>query len=97
MMLSGQYDILVNNMWLTDIIAIILLILPLFLIFMDKKWIFTFYAISIVSNLPLIFALTFNFSYEAILSIVLIIILIKDIYRDRTLRYITTKQNLVLM
>lgn len=96
-MLSGQYDILVNNMWLTDIIAIILLILPLFLIFMDKKWIFTFYAISIVSNLPLIFALTFNFSYEAILSIVLIIILIKDIYRDRTLRYITTKQNLVLM
>ncbi|HHW99740.1 MAG TPA: hypothetical protein GX740_00350, partial [Acholeplasmataceae bacterium] len=54
-MLSGQYDFLVENMWLAEIIAIVLLILPVFLVFMKEKWFFFYYAISIVANLPLIF------------------------------------------
>ena len=36
-MLSGQYDFLVENMWLAEIIAIVLLILPVFLVFMKEK------------------------------------------------------------
>ncbi|MCK9470552.1 MAG: O-antigen ligase family protein [Bacilli bacterium] len=96
-MLSGQYDILVDNMWLTEIIAIILLIIPFFLLFMDGKWIFFFYTISIVANLPLIFSYVFSFSYEAIIGFVIIIVILKDIIKEKVLRYQTTKENLLLL
>ena len=92
-MLSGQYDILVDNMWLTDILAVILLLIPLFLLFMDSKWIFFFYTISIVANLPLIFNMSFNLSYEAIIGFVIVVIILKEIIREKVLRYQTTKEN----
>lgn len=96
-MLSGQYDILVDNMWLTEIIAIIFLIIPFFLLFMDGKWIFFFYTISIVANLPLIFSYVFSFSYEAIIGFVIIIVILKDIIKEKALRYQTTKENILLL
>ena len=95
-MLSGQYDILVDNMWLTDILAIILLLIPIFLLFMDGKWIFFFYTISIVANLPLVFNMAFNFSYEAIIGFVIVVIIIKEIIRYKVFRYQTTKENIYL-
>lgn len=96
-MLSGQYDILIDNMWLTEILAIIMLILPFFLLFMDSKWIFFYYTISIVANLPLIFSMYFKFSYEAILGLIIVIVIIKDMIKERIIRYQTTKENLLLI
>lgn len=96
-MLSGQFDILINNMWLTDILAVVLLLIPVFLLFMESKWIFFFYTISIVANLPLIFNMTFNFSYEAIIGFVIVVVIIKEIIKDRILRYQTTKENILLI
>lgn len=92
-MLSGQYDFLVENMWLAEIIAIVLLILPVFLVFMKEKWFFFYYAISIVANLPLIFVMVFGFSYEAIIGFFILFVLIKDIIKRKNLRYLTTKEN----
>lgn len=96
-MLSGQYDILIDNMWLTEILAIIMLILPFFLLFLDSKWIFFYYTISIVANLPLIFSMYFHFSYEAIVGLIIIIVIIKDMIKERQIRYQTTKENMVLI
>lgn len=95
-MLSGQYDFLVNNMTITNIIGIVLLVIPIFVLFFDIKWIFFYYTISIVANLPLIFFMVFNFSYEAIIALIIVIQIIRDIIRIRKFRYITTKENLVL-
>src|SRR5690554_5039107 len=96
-MLSGQYDFLVDNMWLTEIIGILLLILPFFLLFMNKKWVFFYYTISIVANLPLIFSMTFNFSYELIIGVIVLVIIAKDILIKRGFRIITTKENLIMI
>ncbi|NLD25781.1 MAG: O-antigen ligase family protein [Acholeplasmataceae bacterium] len=92
-MLSGEYNFLVDNMWLTDILGVILLILPVFLIFYDKRWIFGFYIVSIVANLPLIFMMVFGFSYELILAIAIIIIIIKDLIKNKNLLLLSTKES----
>lgn len=96
-MLSGQYDFLIENMDINNVIAIILFLIPLFLLFVNKKWIIFFYTISIIANLPLIFYYTFKFSYELILVCVIIIKLIKEIYDQKEFKYITTKNNLQLI
>lgn len=96
-MLSGEYNFLVDHMWLTDIIAVVLLIIPIFLIFYDSKWIFGYYVISIVANLPLIFYMSFKFSYEAIIASMIIIALIRDLIKTKHLRYYTTKEGLQLI
>lgn len=96
-MLSGQYDVLVDNLWLADILSVILLIIPFFLLFMNGKWIFFYYTISVVANLPLIFSLTFNFSYEAVIGLTILITIIKEIVREKRFRYLTTKENLLLI
>jgi O-antigen ligase len=92
-MLSGEYNFLVDNMWLTDILAVILLILPVFLVFYDKKWIFGYYIVSIVANLPLIFVMVFNFSYELILAIAVIITIIRDLIKNKNLLLLSTRES----
>lgn len=91
-MLSGKYDFLANNMWLTDILSVILFIIPFFLAFYDKKYIFEYYIISIVANLPLVFQMSFGFSYEAIVVFVILISIVKEAYIQKTIRFITTKE-----
>lgn len=92
-MLTGEYNLLVDNMWLTDIIAVILLIIPFFLIFYDSKWIFTYYVISIVANLPLIFIMTFGFSYELIIGFLILVAIVKDSIRKKKFILISTKES----
>ncbi|MDD4000878.1 MAG: hypothetical protein PHX62_08335, partial [Bacilli bacterium] len=92
-MLSGEYNFLVDNFWLAEIIAVILLLIPLFLIFADKKLIFGYYVISIVSNLPIIFYMVFGFSYELIIAIALIITVIKDSLRSKNIILYSTKES----
>jgi len=96
-MLSGQYDFLVNHMYLTEIISCILFILPFFFFFFNKKWLYFYYAISIVANLPLIFVMVFPFSYEAIIVGLLIIQNLRDWIKHKSLRYVTTKENLFFL
>lgn len=96
-MLSGEYNFLIDHMWLTDIIAVVLLIIPIFLIFYDNKWIFGYYVTSIVANLPLIFYMRFKFSYEAIIALMIIIVIIRDIIRTKELKYYSTKEGLELI
>lgn len=93
-MLSGEYNILIDNMRLTDIIAFILLILPFIFLFLKEKWIYGLYVVSIVANLPLIFMMKYKFSYEIIIVVVLILKTIAGVYRAKTLKYSTTKENL---
>jgi len=93
-MLTGEFNILLDNMWLTDIISVVLLILPFFLVFYDKKWIFAFYVVSIVANLPLIFVMSFGFSYEFIIAFAIIISMIKELIIKKTLRYVQTKESI---
>jgi O-antigen ligase len=81
-------------MWLTDIIAVILFIIPFFLFFYDKKYIFEYYIISIVANLPLIFQMSFGFSYEAIVAFVILISIGKEVIVQKAFRFITTKETL---
>lgn len=92
-MLSGEYNFLVDNMWLTEIISVILLIIPFFLIFADKKWIFGFYIVSIVANLPLIFVMVFGFSYELIIACAIIAVIVRDLVRNKNLLLVSTKES----
>lgn len=92
-MLSGEYNFLVDNKWLAEIIAVILLIIPFFLFFADKKWIFGFYVVSIVANLPLIFVMVFGFSYEMIIALVIIAVIIRDLIRNKNLLLLSTKES----
>ncbi|HHX80993.1 MAG TPA: O-antigen ligase family protein [Acholeplasmataceae bacterium] len=92
-MLSGEYNFLVDNLWLTQMIAVVLLIIPFFLIFADKKWIFGFYVVSIVANLPLIFVMAFGFSYELIIALATIIVICKDLLRNKNLLLLSTKES----
>lgn len=92
-MLNGEYGILIENMWLTDILAVILLIIPFFLVFYDKKWLFGFYTVSIVANLPLIFVMSFGFSYEIIIGFFIIVLLIKDYIVHKNLKFTTIKES----
>ena len=92
-MLSGEYNFLVDNLWLTQIIAVILLIIPFFLIFAEKKWIFGFYVVSIVANLPLIFVMAFGFSYELIIALATITVIVKDLIRNKNLLLLSTKES----
>ena len=69
-------------MWLAEIIAVILLIIPFFL-FLRIKMDFRFYVVSIVANLPLIFVMVFGFSYEMIIALVIIAVIIRDLIRNK--------------
>ncbi len=92
-MLSGEYKFLVDNLWLTEIIGVVLLIIPFFLIFAEKKWIFGFYVVSIVANLPLIFYMAFGFSYELIIGLAVISSIIKDLIQNKNLLLLSTKES----
>lgn len=92
-MLSGEYNFLVDNMWLAEIIAVLLLIIPFFLFFADKKWIFGYYVASIVANLPLIFVMVFEFPYEIIVALVAVASLIRDAARNKNFLFLYTKES----
>ncbi|MCK9536284.1 MAG: O-antigen ligase family protein [Bacilli bacterium] len=95
-MLTGEYNILIDNMWLTDIISFMLLLLPIIFLCFHIKWLLGLYAVSIVANLPLIFFMSFNFSYELIITFMLGIKIIINVFKEKSIKYITTKENLYL-
>lgn len=96
-MLTGEYDLLADNMTVTNILAALLLILPIIFIFLNKKWLIGLYAVSIVANLPLVFFMSFKFSYELIIALALIIKIAIDAYKEKSLLYITTRENIYLI
>lgn len=91
-MLSGKYDFLIDNMHIAEIIATFLLIAPIFLLFFNKKYLYSYYAVSIVANLPLIFEYVFHFSYEFIIGLMIVILFIKDIIKQKSIRYVIAKE-----
>lgn len=91
-MLSGKYDFLIDNMHIAEILATLLLIIPVFLVFFNKRYLYSYYATSIVANLPLIFVYVFHFSYELLIGLMIVILLVKDIINQKNIRYVIAKE-----
>lgn len=49
--------------------------------------------VSIVANLPLIFVMVFGFSYEMIIALVIIAVIIRDLIRNKNLLLLSTKES----
>ena len=96
-MLTGEYNLLSDHMVITNIIAAVLFVLPIAFVFLDKKWLIGLYAVSIVANLPLVFSMRFGFSYELIIALALIVKLGLTAYKEKTLLYNTTRENICLI
>jgi len=96
-MLTGEYNFLLDHMWLTNIIAFILLILPFICFFFNEKWLFGLYTISIIANLPIVFILRFNYSYELLIVNILLIKLLIGIYKEQSVVYSINKDSLYLL
>src|SRR5690554_6608407 len=96
MMLTGEYEFLIDNIFITNIIAIILLLVPLILLFFDIRWLYGLYTISIIANLPLIFFIRFNFSYEIIIGFALLLKIIINMFKKKSFKFITAQDNIFL-
>ena len=95
-MLTGEYEFLIDNIFITNIIAIILLLVPLILLFFDIRWLYGLYTISIIANLPLIFFIRFNFSYEIIIGFALLLKIIINMFKKKSFKFITAQDNIFL-
>lgn len=96
-MLTGEYNYLIDNMLIAQLLGFLLLTIPIVLLFLNIKWTIAYYVISIVSNLPLIFAIAFGMSYELIIVLLLGLKLLKEIIDKRMFHYILDRNSLIII
>lgn len=76
-----QYPAIVN------IVTTLLLILPFLFLIFNRRLLYGLYVVSIVANLPLMFLMKYNFSYEILLSLLVLFSIIKEWYFNRKINF----------